>query len=367
MLGSSGLIRIIPSAPRRAPRRPPRSPRQPHRERPRPLRRLRLGLHELDWIALAKSVERRRPAVAVVLGEIERVAWAAAPAPWIPRPPGHDPIRRPPASPAVPDRDHVLPPPGHGRGSTSSACTGLRPHGEILLFLAQSPPVAVPECFIRFAGRLRPIQARRDRPTDDGPERGDGMAPAAGLLRVPRGRSDSAASVSGRGSGGGRGIAVVARPCASRSTGFAGAAGRDGQVSAALAPVESRHRDPAGGDQVRLRTNGRDVGRLPPERRAGSTRRRGTPAAKPGGGGCRIDTDPLNVTKRGYMEGKRRAWTPVEDRRIREAARAVQRAGRGRSPGFAELALELGRTVVAVRKRASRLAVRRYRWKGDGE
>ena len=45
------------------------------------------------------------------------------------------------------------------------------------------------------------------------------------------------------------------------------------------------------------------------------------------------------------MEGTRRAWTPAEDRRIREAARAVQRAGRGRSPGFAELALELGRTV----------------------
>ena len=47
-----------------------------------------------------------------------------------------------------------------------------------------------------------------------------------------------------------------------------------------------------------LRTNGRDVGRLPPERRAGSTRRRGAPSAKPGGGGCRIDTDPLNVTGR---------------------------------------------------------------------
>ena len=67
------------------------------------------------------------------------------------------------------------------------------------------------------------------------------------------------------------------------------------------------------------------------------------------------------------MEGKRRAWTPAEDRRIRETARAVQRAGRGRSPGFAELALELGRTVAAVRKRSSRLAVRRYRWKGAGE
>ena len=36
------------------------------------------------------------------------------------------------------------------------------------------------------------------------------------------------------------------------------------------------------------------------------------------------------------MEGKRRAWTPTEDRRIRETARAVQRAGRGRGPGFAE-------------------------------
>ena len=234
------------------------------------------------------------------------------------------------------------------------------------MFLAQSPPVAVPECFIRFAGRLRPIQARRDRPTDDGPERGDGMAPAAGLLRVPRGRSDSAASVSGRGSGGGRGIAVVARPCASRSTGFAGAAGRDGQVSAALAPVESRHRDPAGGDQVNYeRTAATSGGFLPSVER--EVLGAGGRPPRNRGAGCRIDTDPLNVTRRGYMEGKRRAWTPVEDRRIREAARAVQRAGRGRSPGFAELALELGRTVVAVRKRASRLAVRRYRWKGGGE
>ena len=67
------------------------------------------------------------------------------------------------------------------------------------------------------------------------------------------------------------------------------------------------------------------------------------------------------------MEGTRRAWTPAEDRRIRETARVVQRAGRGRGPGFAELALELGRTVVAVRKRSSRLAVRRYRWKGAGK
>ena len=57
---------------------------------------------------------------------------------------------------------------------------------------------------------------------------------------------------------------MVARPCASRSTGFAGAAGRDGQVSAALAPVESRHRDPAGGDQVRYeRTAATSGGFLP--------------------------------------------------------------------------------------------------------
>ena len=96
-----------------------------------------------------KSVEHRRPAVAVVLGEIERVAWAAAPAPWIPRPPGHDPagrrggrrMRRGPrssaarrsassassaASPAVPDRDHVLPPPGHRPREIRQRRIGIR-------------------------------------------------------------------------------------------------------------------------------------------------------------------------------------------------------------------------------------------------
>ena len=349
----------------KAPAQPPMpyrlraSPRlYPHRERPRPLRRLRLGLHELDWIALAKSVERRRPAVAVVLGEIERVAWAAAPAPWIPRPPGHDPAGRrvqpmnvgrasyddlldapqqqPPGPPLgiqvraqdgtrrtasrgpvgtrrdlstmaltripeglrrqgvrrrIQERHDVRQ--GHrpkavnlasdrrdegieisdagrprqllrqpyptgimyshhqdtGRGSTSSACTVCGPTGRSR---CSSPSRRRSPC--RNASSASPVASARSRPAATA-LRMMARSAATGWPRRPAcsasaRRSDSAASVSGRGSGGGRGIAVVARPCASRSTGFAGAAGRDGQVSAALAPVESRHRDPAGGDQV---------------------------------------------------------------------------------------------------------------------